>query len=266
MDCQVNLKVLGQPDILSLSVPSNLEINSLKILVSDLVDIDEFPLEDIRLLYNKKELPDDAILSNLTDSNKITIFVVKNSKKPQNPPKQIFETDDLIHLRKSLLEAQRTVAKLNKSASALQKIISRSPSQNADQQLLDFVKQLRSDYPVLMNQFTIIQSHTIQEENNRLAVHQIPPINQLLDQNAASELLDKPFQSNSNVQQEEISHLNPSFHEDPLPPLIPGVNLTQEELALVMKDENFLNSPSFEPNYANEIKSDVLFDQILDVK
>ena len=236
MEINVTLQIMGQSEPSIFSVPRNLEVSSLKILVSDFIMIDDFPLEDIRLLYNQKELSENSILSDITTSDEICLQVVKNSKKPQHPPEQIFETKDLLNLRRSIISTQRTIAELGKLAGHVLKELLSSPSEtsarNANDALKNLTQKLNTDYNNLLQQFNFIRSHIINENNNRLSIQPVT--------------LEESY----------------SFYND-LPPLIPGIEFNQEELRQINRDKVSLQHIE-EPNIVNEIKSDPVFKNIID--
>lgn len=245
-EVNICLKVFGQDITEEFEVPSDFEIAGLKELIQDFVTA--FPKEDVRLLFNHKAIPENGTISDITPLSNITIHAVPRNQMPHQPPSQIFENDDMTHLRLAINEIQRIIARINKSAAYLLSLIEANQVTQADKELIDLIRRIRSDYAILINQKNIIASHKITNENDRLMVRLIDQVQPQTNFQFIEQFFDKDdyFISSEN-----------------LPQLISGVNLTRQELATVLNDELlFSNSQSNSLTFS--VKNDHICDKIIE--
>ena len=173
----INVKILGSEEEHQLSVPRNLTVHSLKILVHDFCDS---PIENIRLIFRGRALQNNETLAryNVESGHTIIVYPSKRTTKtktndpappppisqdqpgqtggeqpqllPQNPSLPPFPRNEVTKVKKVLSKIQRDAAVLVRDGAQLQAMLA---EQSPDpEQINTALKRLVSDNKTMMEQ------------------------------------------------------------------------------------------------------------------
>ncbi|KAH0796048.1 housekeeping protein [Histomonas meleagridis] len=248
----ISIKILGNTEPVEMSVPENIEVESLKILVSDYTDI---PIEKMRFIYKGRALSNDSNLShyNISNGAKINLVPSRESLSQQqsspSPATNSHEPSTLPPPNQSTHDIQRVVSqyhtiitKLNSSVAKLQNTISSNDPDATNSALHELYeiwnneKQNLEQYKTEIIQKTQHNSQEPTQTEEDLDAPLIPP---------------RDTHPNAQNDEIEVPTINAQNKNETVTPEIRSI-LTDEELQTIDADSQAASSfvpPNFDLDY-----------------
>lgn len=209
----INLKILGNSEMVQIPLPNTITIDSIKILAADYTDI---PIEKMRLILTGRAMRNGTTLKDYDVHNGSTIHVVpereRNSRPQQVPPppqqqpqntesqqtqtqqhqqqtqpstqpqpqQRTFPTPspDLTELRTLVSNAQQHLSEISFAAATLQRAINQSSVGSSNEALSTLCRRFFESFPQIVeltNHISTFQAQNPEENNNEINIVQHEP-------------------------------------------------------------------------------------------
>ena len=289
---EVTFKIIGCSETVTLPLPKNITVESLKIMASDYTDLSP---SEMRLIIMGRAMRDGFCLSDYSPRQGTTIHVVKerpipfpfplppNQNQPLSPPQnqqqgpaQIIVPDpvetiypppssDLMDLRNTVSRAQRVASEISLYASALQNQINQMEVNNANSTLATLCRRYDEGVPKIkeLNE-KLLKFHARNDENGNLVFDRTDG-NHHTENNAASQnqqnddILSTTARRQSDIDQQANDNAADDFPDVEENDDLTDIILTSEELDILYNDvrnmRRHLELPVFNDQYSFEIST-----------